>query len=210
MRVCSSSSSTRLFPNDFTTKAWSPLLDGDPPAQGVYHIPAPQPSAHTHTLAWTHAILLGTRRAARKSRGNNYSSLLFLSLPRQPHETAFQPSRPPQVQVSVPTQTLLVYMKRCGAAGSLGSQAWTLPLAKKKFVLWVRYDWRHIQTSHSATCRAAATGRIETEEEADEQTKRKGCGELLVSPVKSYLGEWLLYGNCGDIIYPETSFQRNT
>lgn len=117
MCVCSSSSSTGLFPNDFTTKAWSPLLDGDPPAQRVYHIPAPhshlcQPAhthTHMHTRARTHAILLGARSAARKSGGTNYSSLLFLSLPRQPHKTALRPPATPRVQVP----TLLVWVWRC-------------------------------------------------------------------------------------------------
>lgn len=55
--------------------------------------------SHTHTYtctniqARTHAILLGAGSAARKSGGTNYSSLLFLSLPRQPHKTALQPLR---------------------------------------------------------------------------------------------------------------------
>lgn len=74
VRVYSSSSSTGLFPNDFTTKAWSPLLDGDPPAQGVYHIPALQPSvsASTHTYTYIYRSIDSCsplRRAARKLRG---------------------------------------------------------------------------------------------------------------------------------------------
>lgn len=74
VRVYSSSSSTGLFPNDFTTKAWSPLLDGDPPAQGVYHIPALQPSvaASTHTYTYIYRSIDSCsplRRAARKLGG---------------------------------------------------------------------------------------------------------------------------------------------
>lgn len=139
-------------------------------------------SAHTHihthiyTPAWTHATLLGTRRAARKSRNNNYSSLLFLSLPRQPHKTALQPSWPPQVQVNMPTQTLLVSVRRCvELLGHWVTRPGPFPW-QKRFVLWVRCDWRHIQTSHTATCRAAATGRLEIEEEANEQKKGRDVG----------------------------------
>lgn len=61
---------------------------------------------HTHTHTRTHAILLGVGSAARKSGGTNYSSLLFLSLPRQPHKTALQPLQSSQVQVGMPTDPL--------------------------------------------------------------------------------------------------------
>lgn len=122
LRMCSSSSSTGLFPSDFTTKAWSPLLDGDPPAWYVYHIPILQSfthhppllfthTYHTHTHTHIHTTTdtchpLGSQQCCQEIRGTNYSSLLFLSLPRQPHKTALQPLRPPppqQVQVLMPT-----------------------------------------------------------------------------------------------------------
>lgn len=61
------------------------------------------------------------------------------------------------------------------------------------------------------TCRAAATGRLEIEEEAKEQKKKK-CRAVLVTqrvsihPVMSCLEEWPLYGIYGDIVsYGTTS-----
>ena len=91
-----------------------------PLAQCVYHILAPQPSrthTHTHTFtqARTHAILLGAGSAARKPEGTNYSSLLFLSLPRQPHKTALQISRPPRFKSACPHRPS---WSRCGGVCS--------------------------------------------------------------------------------------------
>lgn len=128
VRVYSSSSSTGLFPNDFTTKAWSPLLDGDPPAQGVYHIPALQPSvsASTHTYTYIYRSIDSCsplRRAARKLGG---PVIAFYYSSHMKH-CCSPCDHPPQVQVSVPTQTLLV-LGMYGVAGAPGNQAWTAGL----------------------------------------------------------------------------------
>lgn len=63
-----------------------------------------------------------------------------------------------------------------------------------------------------ATCRAAATGRLEIKEAAKEQKKKKRCRAMLVTkrvsihPVMSCLEEWPLYGIYGDIVsYGTTS-----
>lgn len=127
--VCSSSSSTRLFPNDFTTKAWSPLLDGDPLLPGVFITsllhshPCVGQHTHIYTHVRTHATLSGARTAARKSGGTNYSSLLFLSLPRQPHKTALQTldKTPLELQVDMPTRTSLdLCVEVCACVELLG------------------------------------------------------------------------------------------